>query len=81
MELVSGKYISSMVKERDLLVVFGTRLFPQSATYGRVLVLDGVIQLTQRDECAYQEMITHLPLCSIPNPKKVTYYTCCLIEK
>ncbi|CAN6887470.1 unnamed protein product [Brassica oleracea] len=43
----------------------------QSATYGKVLVLDGVIQLTERDECAYQEMITHLPLCSIPNPKKV----------
>lgn len=35
------------------------------------MVLDGVIQLTERDECAYQEMITHLPLCSIPNPKKV----------
>ncbi|KAL9251187.1 Spermidine synthase-like protein [Drosera capensis] len=43
----------------------------ESATYGKVLVLDGVIQLTERDECAYQEMITHLPLCSIPNPKKV----------
>ncbi|KAJ7953641.1 Spermidine synthase [Quillaja saponaria] len=43
----------------------------QSSTYGTVLVLDGVIQLTERDECAYQEMITHLPLCSIPNPKKV----------
>ncbi|KAF3341073.1 spermidine synthase 1 [Carex littledalei] len=43
----------------------------QSMTYGKVLVLDGVIQLTERDECAYQEMITHLPLCSIPNPKKV----------
>ncbi|KAJ8750209.1 hypothetical protein K2173_014124 [Erythroxylum novogranatense] len=43
----------------------------QSATYGKVLVLDGVIQLTERDECAYQEMITNLPLCSIENPKKV----------
>ena len=43
----------------------------QSETYGRVLVLDGVIQLTQRDESAYQEMITHLVLCAIPNPKKV----------
>lgn len=43
----------------------------QSSTYGKVLVLDGVIQLTERDECAYQEMICHLPLCSIPNPKKV----------
>ncbi|MED6171970.1 Spermidine synthase 2 [Stylosanthes scabra] len=43
----------------------------QSSSYGKVLVLDGVIQLTERDECAYQEMITHLPLCSIPDPKKV----------
>ncbi|XP_042062738.1 spermidine synthase 1-like isoform X2 [Salvia splendens] len=43
----------------------------KSSTYGKVLVLDGVIQLTERDECAYQEMITHLPLCSIPNPRKV----------
>ncbi|KAI3988733.1 hypothetical protein MKX01_001505 [Papaver californicum] len=43
----------------------------ESATYGKVLVLDGVIQVTERDECAYQEMITHLPLGSIPNPKKV----------
>lgn len=46
----------------------------QSATYGKVLVLDGVIQITERDECAYQEMITHLPLSSIPNPKKVSFY-------
>ncbi|KAJ6793119.1 putative spermidine synthase 1 [Iris pallida] len=43
----------------------------ESSTYGKVLILDGVIQVTERDECAYQEMITHLPLCSIPNPKKV----------
>lgn len=43
----------------------------ESSTYGKVLVLDGVIQLTERDEFAYQEMITHLPLCSISNPKKV----------
>ncbi|MCO5550282.1 hypothetical protein L7F22_003764 [Adiantum nelumboides] len=43
----------------------------QSEAYGKVLVLDGVTQLTERDECAYQEMITHLPLCSILNPKKV----------
>ena len=48
--------------------------FCQSSTYGKVLVLDGVIQLTERDECAYQEMIVHLPLCSISNPKKVSIY-------
>ncbi|KAI4330948.1 hypothetical protein MLD38_029184 [Melastoma candidum] len=43
----------------------------QSASYGKVLVLDGVVQLTEKDECAYQEMITHLPLCSIPSPRTV----------
>nr|BAJ33639.1 unnamed protein product [Eutrema halophilum] len=53
----------------------------QSATYGKVLVLDGVIQLTERDECAYQEMITHLPLCSIPNPKKFFHRSWSLEEE
>ncbi|KAK8583463.1 hypothetical protein V6N12_067737 [Hibiscus sabdariffa] len=43
----------------------------ESSSYGKVLVLDGIIQLTEKDECAYQEMITHLPLCSIPSPKTV----------
>nr|XP_009396568.1 PREDICTED: spermine synthase-like isoform X3 [Musa acuminata subsp. malaccensis] len=43
----------------------------QSSMYGKVLVLDGIVQLTERDECAYQEMIAHLPLCSIPSPKTV----------
>ncbi|KAG5001711.1 hypothetical protein JHK87_022783 [Glycine soja] len=56
--------------EYQNVMVFQVHEVP-SSTYGKVLVLDGVIQLTERDECAYQEMITHLPLCSIPNPKKV----------
>ncbi|CAI0398680.1 unnamed protein product [Linum tenue] len=43
----------------------------QSASYGKVVMLDGSLQLTEKDEFAYQELITHLPLCSIPNPKKV----------
>ncbi|CAM8959200.1 hypothetical protein QQ045_004341 [Rhodiola kirilowii] len=43
----------------------------ESAAYGKVLVLDGIVQLTEKDEFAYQEMITHLPLCSIKSPKKV----------
>ncbi|CAL1703047.1 unnamed protein product [Somion occarium] len=43
----------------------------ESETYGNVLVLDGVIQVTERDEFSYQEMIAHLPLASHPNPKKV----------
>jgi spermidine synthase len=43
----------------------------KSKTYGTVLVLDGVIQVTERDEHAYQEMIAHLPLFACPEPKKV----------
>uniref|UniRef100_A0A803R2D0 PABS domain-containing protein n=1 Tax=Cannabis sativa TaxID=3483 RepID=A0A803R2D0_CANSA len=43
----------------------------ESSAYGKVLVLDGIIQLTEKDECAYQEMIAHLPLCSISSPKTV----------
>uniref|UniRef100_A0A673UFG5 Spermidine synthase n=1 Tax=Suricata suricatta TaxID=37032 RepID=A0A673UFG5_SURSU len=43
----------------------------RSKSYGNVLVLDGVIQCTERDEFSYQEMIANLPLCSHPNPRKV----------
>ncbi|XP_042034694.1 spermine synthase-like [Salvia splendens] len=43
----------------------------QSSAYGKVLVLDGIVQLTEKDECVYQEMITHLPLCSIESPQNV----------
>ncbi|XP_015738191.2 spermidine synthase [Coturnix japonica] len=43
----------------------------RSTTYGNVLVLDGVIQCTERDEFSYQEMIANLPLCSHPDPRKV----------
>jgi len=43
----------------------------QSKTYGKVLVLDGVIQVTERDEFAYQEMIVHLPMFSHHGPEQV----------
>ena len=43
----------------------------ESTDYGTVLVLDNVIQCTERDEFAYQEMITHLAMNSHPHPKKV----------
>ncbi|KAK2106944.1 hypothetical protein P7K49_016458 [Saguinus oedipus] len=42
-----------------------------SKTYGNVLVLDRVIQCTERDEFSYQEMIANLPVCSHPNPQKI----------
>ncbi len=42
-----------------------------SETHGRVLLLDGVIQITERDEFAYQEMLAHVPLLIHPEPKRV----------
>ena len=43
----------------------------ESTNYGKVLVLDGVIQVTERDEFSYQEMIVHLPMFAVSEPKKV----------
>ncbi|MDY0221463.1 MAG: spermidine synthase [Desulfobacterium sp.] len=40
-------------------------------TYGKMLVLDNIIQLTERDEFAYHEMMTHVPLFAHPNPERV----------
>jgi len=34
----------------------------ESADLGRVLVLDGIVQLTERDEFIYHEMLGHVPL-------------------
>jgi spermidine synthase len=57
--------VNGRSKFQDILVF-------KSKTYGTVLVLDGVIQVTERDEFAYQEMIVHLPMfaCGVA-PKKV----------
>ncbi|XP_076242387.1 spermidine Synthase [Calliopsis andreniformis] len=43
----------------------------ETRSHGRALILDGIIQCTERDEFAYQEGIAFLPLCSHPNPKTV----------
>ena len=34
----------------------------ESATHGRVMMLDGVVQITEADEFVYQEMLAHVPL-------------------
>lgn len=40
-------------------------------TFGRILVLDGLVQTTIRDEFIYHEMLTHVPLLSVENPRSV----------
>ena len=46
-------------------------LVADTKTWGRALFLDGVIQLTEKDESSYQEMMTHVPIFAHPNPKSV----------
>ncbi len=43
----------------------------QTKNHGKRLVLDGIIQLTQSDEFAYQEMLAHVPLFAHPNPENI----------
>jgi len=39
--------------------------------FGRMLLLDGLVMTTVFDEFIYHEMITHPPLCTHPNPRRV----------
>ncbi|MFQ6049671.1 MAG: polyamine aminopropyltransferase [Candidatus Paceibacterales bacterium] len=38
---------------------------------GRIFVLDGIVQLSEKYEFIYHEMISHLPLFYHPSPKKI----------
>ncbi len=42
-----------------------------SAAHGRVMVLDGCIQITERDEFVYQEMLGHVPLLEHGDARRV----------
>ena len=43
----------------------------QTSKLGRMLLLDGIIQLTEFDEFAYHEMLAHIPLFAHENPKRL----------
>ena len=43
----------------------------ENESLGRVLTLDGIIQITECDEFVYQEMMVHVPLFSHENPEYV----------
>ncbi|MBX9923070.1 MAG: polyamine aminopropyltransferase [Rhabdochlamydiaceae bacterium] len=51
--------------EYQHLVIFENELL------GKVLVLDGVIQATEKDEFVYHEMMSHVPLLAHGNAKRV----------
>ena len=68
-----GSAFSLKVKEKlheeqtpyQLLEMYDTQ------TFGKLMVLDGCTMLTTRDNFLYHEMMSHVPLFSHENPKKV----------
>lgn len=49
---------------QDIMVI-------ENPYFGKMLVLDGIVQLTERDEFFYHEMLTHVIMHAHPGPKKV----------
>ena len=43
----------------------------ESREFGRFLILDGCMMLTEKDEFIYHEMITHVPMAVNPNIRKI----------
>ena len=43
----------------------------ETASHGRMLLLDGVVQITEADEFVYQEMLAHVPLFAHRDPRRV----------
>ena len=43
----------------------------ESPEFGRILVLDGILMLTEKDEFIYHEMIVHVPMAVHPAAKRV----------
>ena len=63
--LKADRVLHEVKTEHQHLVIF------ENATWGRVLILDGVCQLTTCDEFVYHEMMAHVPLMALAKPRRV----------
>lgn len=61
---VKETLVRKKTKYQDLAIV-------DTEDFGRMLLLDGIVQTTVKDEFIYHEMITHIPLFTHPDPKNV----------
>lgn len=43
----------------------------ETEEFGNMLILDGMVMTTQKDEFVYHEMVAHVPLFTHPNPRQV----------
>jgi spermidine synthase len=60
-----GKVLFEDKTEHQHLVIF------ESPSHGRVMMLDGAVQVTLADEFVYHEMMSHVPLFALGEPKRV----------
>ncbi len=63
--LEATKVLHEVKTAHQHLVIF------ENPTWGTVLMLDGVCQLTTSDEFVYHEMMAHVPLMTLAAPKRV----------
>jgi len=61
----ADEVVHEVKTEHQHLVIF------KNKTWGTVLILDGIFQLTTRDEFIYHEMMAHVPLMAMKQPKHV----------
>lgn len=64
-EMVENSLLYAVQSKYQAIEVHQTKFF------GKMLVLDGVIQLTERDADSYNEMMAHVPMFQHANPKHV----------
>jgi spermidine synthase len=64
-KLKADKIIHEVHTDFQDLVIF------ENGDFGRVLMLDKIIQLTSRDEFVYHEMMAHVPLFALDEPRNV----------
>jgi spermidine synthase len=63
--LEADEVLHEVKTEHQHLVIF------KNLTWGTVLMLDGVCQLTTSDEFIYHEMMAHVPLMALERPRRV----------
>jgi len=61
--LIRKKIFKGKSKYQDIFIF-------ESPGFGKMLVLDGIIQLSQSDEFIYHEIIAHVPILSHPKPER-----------
>ena len=73
-EILYKKYSQNIAIEKKIVEkksLYQNILIFDSKYFGRVMALDQVIQITERDHYGYSEMLTHVPILTHGKIKKV----------